>query len=578
MSGSAQSLAPSANVLSDAPSARANLDEALTILAEHALEFARLPVTTKAALVRECIPRLQEVAAEWVTRGCQAKGLSPSEAGEEWLAGPLPTMRNLSLLAQSLDEVAAKGRPPLGRKMRQRSDGRVLVDAFPTDTRESLLYGGVVGQVLLNDGVDDHEATNLQAEFYHRQDPEGGVSLILGAGNVSSIPPMDVLTKMFLEGFVCILKMNPVNEWVGPYLERALAPLISRGYLRIVYGGADEGKYLVEHDIVCDLHITGSDRTHDLIVWGPPGDDQERRKREGQPLSSKPITSELGNVSPVAIVPYTYSESELKFQARNVVTMVVNNASFNCNAAKLLITAKGWAQRDKFLALVEKGLAERPPRRAYYPGAFDRYKMLTEGRAGLSTFGTSTDTTLAWAFIRGVDADDENDPLFRVEPFCGILSQTELGSADPVDFLDKAITFLNNRVWGTLNCCIIIHPKLEKDATVGRALDRAIVELRYGTVAINVWPAVCYGVTSLPWGGHPSATLEDIQSGLGWVHNTYMLGGIEKSIIRSPVKMWPDPVWFSDNPASTKMGADLVNMEASPSWLKVPSLVLKALL
>ena len=71
------------------------------------------------------------------------------------------------------------------------------------------------------------------------------MSLVLGAGNVSSIPPMDVATKMFVEGFVCILKMNPVNEWVGPYLERALAPLIDRGYLRIVYGGAEVGSYLL---------------------------------------------------------------------------------------------------------------------------------------------------------------------------------------------------------------------------------------------------------------------------------------------------------------------------------------------
>ena len=49
---------------------------------------------------------------------------------------------------------------------------------------------------------------------------------------------MDALYKMFVEGMVCVLKMNPVNEYLGPYLERALEPLIARGYLRIVYGGA----------------------------------------------------------------------------------------------------------------------------------------------------------------------------------------------------------------------------------------------------------------------------------------------------------------------------------------------------
>jgi len=577
MAQTAQSLAPSANVTSDAPSARAHLDQALAVLAEHAREFAALPVTTKAALVRECIPRLREVAAEWVARGCQAKGLSPSEAGEEWLAGPLPTVRNLYLLSKSLDAIAAEGRPPLGRRSTLRSDGRVLVEAFPTNAREGLLYGGIKGHVLLQDGIDEQRARELQAEFYAQTAPEGGVSLILGAGNVSSIPPTDVFTKMFGEGFVCLLKMNPVNEWVGPYLERMMAPLVSRGYLRIVYGGAEEGKYLVEHELVDDLHMTGSDHTHDLIVWGPPGEERNRRKRDNDPLSTKPISSELGNVSPVAIVPYTYSASELEFQARNVVAMVVNNASFNCNAAKLLITAKGWAQRDQFLALVEKGLSAQPPRRAYYPGAFERYRLLTEGREGLQTFGTASDSCLAWAFLRDVDSSNEDDPIFRVEPFCGILSQTEIASADPVDFLDKLTTFLNDRVWGTLNCCLVVHPRLEKDAAVSRALDRAILELRYGTVAINVWPAVCYGAMSMPWGGHPSATLDNIQSGLGWVHNTYMLGGIDKSIVRAPLKMWPDPLWFTDNPSTTRMGPAIIDMEAAPSWWKVPSLMAKAL-
>src|SRR5690606_7783916 len=126
-----------------------------------------------------------------------------------------------------------------------------------------------------------------------KRDPDGGVALILGAGNVSSIPPMDVFTKMFIEGFVCVVKMNPVNEWAGPILERALAPLVERGFLRFVYGGGDVGTYLVEHPGVHDVHITGSDKTHDLIVWGPPGPERERRKKANDPILKKPISSEL---------------------------------------------------------------------------------------------------------------------------------------------------------------------------------------------------------------------------------------------------------------------------------------------
>jgi len=572
-----QSLVMSATAVSATASAERDLDEALAVLNERATEFARIPPRAKAALLRECIPRLLDAAPAWVAAGCKAKGIGHRESGEEWLAGPIPTIRVARLLAGTLDCIGKTGKPRLGLGTKTDDHDRLMVQAFPTSSMDKVLFGGFTGHVMMEAGIDRETARRRQATFYRDRKPDGGVSLILGAGNVSSIPPLDVFTKMFTEGFVCILKMNPVNEWVGQYLERALTPLIARGYLRIVYGGADEGKYLVNHPAVDDIHITGSDRTHEMIVWGPPGAERDRRMAANEPLLDKPITSELGNVSPVVIVPYTYSDDELWFQARNVVSMVVNNGSFNCNAAKLLVTSKHWAQRDKFMSLVAKGLAEAPLRNAYYPGAFDRYERLTSGRERVERFGHERPGTLQWAFIRDVDSSDADDPIFRVEPFCGILSETTIGSADPVEFLNTITEFLNERVWGTLNAAIIVHPKLESDSTVGASLQRAIRDLRYGTVAINHWPALCYGLGSMPWGGHASATLKDIQSGLGWVHNTFMLEGIDKSVVRGPLRVRPHPVWFYDHRKAHEVGPRLAALEASPSWRKVPGVVIKAL-
>ncbi len=567
----------SASAQSATASAERDLDEALAVLRERATEFARIPPRAKSALLRECIPRILDAAPAWVASGCKAKGISAREAGEEWLAGPIPTIRVARLLADTLDCIAKTGKPKLGTGTRTDDHDRLMVQAFPTSTLDKVMFSGFTGYALMQAGIDRAGARQRQAPFYRDRKPGGGVSLILGAGNVSSIPPLDVFTKMFNEGFVCLLKMNPVNEWAGPVLERALMPLIARGYLRVVYGGAAEGKYLVEHAEVDDVHITGSDRTHDMIVWGPPGAERDRRMAANEPLLDKPITSELGNVSPVAIVPYTYSDDQLWFQARNVVSMVANNGSFNCNAAKLLITSKHWAQREKFLSMVAKGLGEVPLRRAYYPGAFDRYETLVSGRERVEKFGHPTPGTLQWAFIRDVDSSDETDPIFRVEPFCGILSETTVGSADPVEFLNTVTEFLNERVWGTLNAAIVIHPKLESDSTVGASLQRAIRELRYGTVAINHWPALCYGVGSMPWGGHASVNLKDIQSGLGWVHNTFMLEGIDKSVIRGPIRVRPNPVWFYDHRKGHELGPRLAAMEANPRWRKLPSVMVKAL-
>jgi aldehyde dehydrogenase (NAD(P)+) len=256
--------------------------------------------------------------------------------------------------------------------------------------------------------------------------------------------------------------------------------------------------------------------------------------------------------------------------------MVVNNASFNCNAAKMLITARGWPQRERFLDLVARGLAAAPTRRAYYPGAFDRYRTLLEGRT-CERFGKGDDQRLPWALVRGLDAGAD-EPLFHTEPFCAILAETSVGGPDPVAFLGEATTFMNDRLWGTLNAMLVVPPQAERDPAVAAALDRAIVELRYGTVAINHWPALGYAWGTMPWGGHPSATLKDVQSGLGWVHNSFMLDGIEKAVVRGPLVVRPTPLWFFDNPKAARVAPAVAAMEASPSWLKLPGVLLRVLL
>jgi acyl-CoA reductase-like NAD-dependent aldehyde dehydrogenase len=556
--------APIPPTTSAMPTERRALDHALAALRDNARRFARTAPAAKAALVRSCLPRLADCADAWVAAGCRAKRLRGVDQAEEWISGPLPTVRLARLYADSLDAIARSGRPPLGTGGCVRADGRVEIDAFPVSAFDRLAFLGFRGSVLLAPGIDRADAVRRQAGFYRQRAPEGGVSLILGAGNVSSIPPMDVLSKLIVEGYVCLLKMNPVNEWVGPILERALGPLVDAGVLRIVYGGAEVGQYLVEHDAVDDVHLTGSAETHDRIVWGPPGPERERRRAAGEPVLGKPISSELGNVSPVVIVPADYRDGELAAMAINLATMITNNASFNCNAAKVVITARGWAQHDAFWGLVARALGATPPRYAYYPGAAERYARLTAGR-DLLIPGSAGADELPWTILRGVDPAAA-DPVFTVEPFCGVVSDVVLPAVEPVEFLAAATSFCNDRLWGTLNAALFLPPGLERDPAVAPALERAITELRYGTVAVNHWPALGYGVGSLPWGGHPSASLRDIQSGLGWVHNTYLLEGIDKAIVRGPLVVRPEPLWFTGNPKAVAVARRLVQQEAAPTW------------
>jgi acyl-CoA reductase-like NAD-dependent aldehyde dehydrogenase len=562
------------------PTEQGRLDALLSRLKDEALPFARLAVSQKIALLREVQRRTYAASEEWVAAACQAKGISVDEpiAGEEWIAGPAVTLRNIRLLLRSLGEIEQHGVPLIEpKRMRDLAHGATAIRVTPFDAYDSALYGGLTAETWLLPGVRRGDVSGHQASFYKQKVPEGCVSLVLGAGNVASIPPMDVLYKMFVDGHVCILKMNPVNEYLGPIFEKVFESLIAKGYLAIVYGGGDVGAYLSEHPAVGDIHITGSDKTHDLIVWGPPGPLREDRKRRNDPVLRKPITSELGNVSPVIVVPGPYTDAELSSMADNVAGMICNNASFNCNAAKMLVLPKGWAKRELFIRLLSSALGGVPPRKAYYPGARQRYEALTSGHADVRKIGAASEHVLPWTLVLGLDAASPTEPNFTNEPFCSILSEVAIGSTDPLAFLAEAVPFANDHLWGTLNAMLFVHPTLEADAAGKQALDTAISALRYGTVAINVWPALGYALCTTPWGGHPSATLTDIQSGLGWVHDTLMLEDIEKCVVRGPLRPVPKLVYFPGHRSLQRLGRRLVAFEAAPSWLKVPGLAAAAL-
>src|SRR5262249_58043930 len=132
--------------------------------------------------------------------------------------------------------------------------------------------------------------------------------------------------------------------------------------------------------------------------------------------------------------------------------------------------------------------------------------------------------------------------------------------------LKAATAFANDRLWGTLSAVVMIHPRTERDPGVAPALESAVADLRYGAVGINHWSALVYATVTPPWGAHPSSTLEDIQGGLGWVHNTFMLEGIEKAVMRGPLTVFPKPPWFVTHKKSHMVNRKLVAFETSPSW------------
>ena len=550
------------------------LDQVLTELRDRARHFARLVPRDKASLLREVLPRVIDAAPRMVALSCQAKGIEAHSvmAGEEWFGGPVTIVNAVSALVRSLEDIARRGAPRLPfLGVHERDDGRVDVQVFPTQGSDARLLAGFSCHVRLAAGVKKSDVRTQQAAFYQVKDPEGAVTLVLGAGNVASIPALDTLHELFVEGSVVVLKMCPVNECLAPVINDMFAPLVNQGFVRIVCGDAEIGAYLAQHEAVAHVDVTGSQKTHDKIVWGSGG------SAGREPVLRKTITSELGNISPVIVAPFLYSESELWFQARNIATQIVNNASFNCNAAKMLVLPRGWAQRDKFVAELVRALGQVRPRKAYYPGAHDRYAALTRDRENVRRIGTCGQDELPWTLIERLDPSRLDEPLFSTEPFCSILSEVSVGSDDPIEFLSAATKFCNDSLWGTLSASIVCHGVLEDDPLVGPALEKAIDELRYGAVALNHWPAFVYGMVTAPWGGHPSSTLADVQSGQGFVHNTVMLGGIEKAVLRGPLTSFPRPPLFFDHRKMDVVAERLMHYNARPGWSRLPRVAMAAL-
>lgn len=561
-----------------APTSRRRLDEMIERLQEGAAEFVRWPLGERIALARAMQAGMVRVAEPMVRASCNAKGIgfgTPLE-GEEWATGPWAVVRHLRLVAESLTSLARTGDTPMGR-LERNADGILSTRVFPANRIDGMLFSGITAEVRFLPEMTPDGVGSSRASFYKRANHDGVVCLVLGAGNLAMIPAMDVITKLFNEGRTCLLKMNPVNDYLGPLYEEAFAEAIRRGVLFIAYGSGEEGSYLANHDGIDEIHLTGSDQTYDQIVWGPPGPERESRKARNQPLVSKPVTAELGNVSPVLVVPGPYRDTELEFQARSIAGAMANNASFNCNSPKMLVTPRGWSRRAALLAGIERGLGTVPVRRAYYPGAEDRWRQLTQGRNQIRTIGQQGPGELAWTIIPGLDATDPREPAFTTEPFCSVLSETEVGSDDPIEFLDRAVEFANHRLWGTLSADLVIHPKLMRDQTIAAAVERAISRLRYGAVSVNSWSGFVFVYGTPPWGAYPGSTRADIQSGTGWVHNTLMLEGVEKAVLRHPLTLMPKPATFPGHRTARTLFRRLTALDERASWSRVPGVVAAAM-
>ncbi|MDQ2872972.1 MAG: aldehyde dehydrogenase family protein, partial [Candidatus Eremiobacteraeota bacterium] len=492
-----------------------SLDANLALLKMRKQSWARLPVGTKIDYLLAVRSAVGERAAEWAAVCARAKGLDERSAvaGEEWIAGPWAVLYALNRYIRCLRSIGRDGTTGLRASRVRPESGQIVADVFPRTGYDRFLLPGVRAEVWMQPQVAAADLASTTAAFYRDDLPQGCVTLVLGAGNVSSIPALDVLYMLVAEGSACMLKLNPVNAYLGPVLERVFEPFVTAGYLRFAHGGADVGRYLCAHDLVERIHVTGSTQTYEAIVAALP--------------VPKPVSSELGNVSPTIVVPGRWSERDYRIAAESIATQKMHNNGYNCVASQVLVLSKAWPGTPRLLGALGDVFDRTPPRDAYYPGTAQRFATVAGERDDTVTFDPVAEGSVPRALVRA-DVSNPHEPAFTTEAFCSVLAYVEL-PGDPATFLHDSVIFANERLHGRLGANLIVHPRTHRRRRA--QIDRAIADLEYGCIGVNTWTGVGFFLTETPWGAYRAACGDDPREGSGVVHNAFLFAKSQKSVV-----------------------------------------------
>jgi aldehyde dehydrogenase (NAD(P)+) len=557
------------------------INSCLRRLQAHKKQWAALALQEKGQLLQQLGQNLAAAAPHWVNLANRARQIDPHSpwAAEEWYE-IFTVARAIHGYADTLT-LFTQGSQPRPQKVWTRPSGQVVAQVFPTDTFDWLLFNGMTTEVWMQPAVTLATLPELMGAFYRQEQPSGSVALVLGAGNVNSIPALDVLDRIYGRGQVVLLKLSPVNAYLRPVLEAIFAPLLAAGFLAIAAGDAAMGSYLAYHPEVDEVHLTGSADTYRAIMRGRQNGQIGLQDR---PLLDKPITTELGGITPVIVLPGRWTAADIQFQAENIATMKLYNVGCNCISAQLLILPEKWSQGHELVAAVQRLMRLLPPQHAYYPGAAERQQAAQQAYPEALLLGAGdAPRTLIPARAR----TERDDHCLHAEFFGPTLAVLTLPGDTAVSFLQKATAFCNESVTGNLGIDLIVPP----DTLQGEraALDTAVADLKYGAIGLNSWCGVIYRLTQNPWGAYQDPDANDLGSGRGVVHNTLLFDQPQKAVARGrfrpfPRSWWhgdpaflPKPPWFVTHRQRWTTARRVAEFSLNPSYSRLPGIFAAAL-
>jgi hypothetical protein len=501
----------------------------LSLLADGAARHADADAAARSRLALATARSVASAADAWADAALRIKRAAgaaheTTARAEELATGPLATLRLLLLTAGALHDVARSGLPRLPQPPRIAhrgggSDGTSLVELEVLPARglfDAAIFGGHRATVRCAHAGGVDEFLRTWREEWATRPRHGGVAVVLGAGNVTGLAVADAICQIFEQGRAALVKLHPLHEPLAAVLGEACAPLVEAGLVAFVAGGVELAREVVGADQVTHVHLTGGRAAFDALVAD----------------TAKPLTCELGSVTPWFVVPGRYTPTQLQFQADTIAASIINNTSFNCIATKLVVTCRGWEQREAFLGLVQRRLASQPARPDWYPGAAAAWE-------GISGRAAPSDGTLPWVFREGLQPPADDAWCGR-EWFAPVAGELPLEAVDVEDFCVRAAA-LARRLPGSLAASVTV-PELLSSRDAVRT-DLLLEHLPFGVVARNCWAAMAYSMGRVPWGGYPGGTRVDPKSGIGFVHDPLLLPLVHNSIIRGPLASRIRPPW-----------------------------------
>ncbi|GKY93037.1 hypothetical protein MPSEU_000272000 [Mayamaea pseudoterrestris] len=481
---------------------------------------------------------------------CMGYSLSTAEgeceASMQYLVFAVFVMQHLVHLIASYKVILKRDKAPKELVASKKSNGQVAVKVFPILPGEKTGPNSKgVAELYLDPthvkSIDDVQLFALDA--FQTDASKEGVMIVLGAGNQGMLTVADALQGLFVSNRVVLVKHHPLREYQDEMIRKVFEPLISEGYMECeMDNDFDKSSLYFGPNLVAGVHVTGGKATHDAIVWGP---DKESRVAKNDPLLKCPMTSELGCVTPWIMTPFEYTASEMEAQVLALFTGVSSNASCNCNAPKVVLVSEEWKQLPQFLEQLTEYLNKRTVPAAYYPGATQRWEQFRKQYSDAKQLGHGVNAkermvsspTLPWLLIN-IDlkldseqgwADAKQEYALLHEPFAPVLTIATV-SGPSNKFLKHVTKLCNNSMFGNLSASMSVPENMKADSRV----EECISELRYGSVCLNTWSATGYTTLGGIWGAYPGETLDKVESGIGQIHNFWLIPHAQKCVVRMP--------------------------------------------